>query len=180
MRVLVTGGAGFIGSYLVPMLLEKGAEVVVFDVAAQPTSLGSIRDRITYIRGDLASPADLYRAMMSQAITDVFHLGSILAGPCEENPIMGFRVNFQSTQALLDASLALKVNRFVMVSSISVFGRDVAEPVRDDAVKRMPSRRSGRCTRQRARSKGSITSRAVFTPSAKLSTSREGIVRPAG
>ena len=135
MRVLVTGGAGFIGSYLVPMLLEKGAEVVVFDVAAQPTSLGSIRDRITYIRGDLASPADLYRAMMSQAITDVFHLGSILAGPCEENPIMGFRVNFQSTQALLDASFALKVNRFVMVSSISVFGRDVAEPVRDDAVK---------------------------------------------
>jgi len=135
MRVLVTGGAGFIGSYLVPMLLEKGAEVVVFDVAAQPTSLGSIRDRITYIRGDLASPADLYRAMMSQAITDVFHLGSILAGPCEENPIMGFRVNFQSTQALLDASFALKVNRFVMVSSISVFGRDVAGPVRDDAVK---------------------------------------------
>ncbi|MGA2960864.1 MAG: NAD(P)-dependent oxidoreductase [Candidatus Korobacteraceae bacterium] len=135
MRVLVTGGAGFIGSYLVPMLLEKGAEVVVFDVAAQPTSLQSVRDRITYIRGDLASPADLYRAMMSQAITDVFHLGSILAGPCEENPIMGFRVNFQSTQALLDASLALKVNRFVMVSSISVFGRDVAEPVRDDAVK---------------------------------------------
>ena len=49
--------------------------------------------------------------------------------------MMGFRINFQSTQALLDASLALKVNRFVMVSSISVFGRDVAEPVRDDAVK---------------------------------------------
>lgn len=135
MRVLVTGGAGFIGSYLVPMLLEQGAEVVVFDMAAQPTSLQSVRDRITYVRGDLASAADLYRAMMSQAITDVFHLGSILAGPCEENPMMGFRINFQSTQALLDASLALKVNRFVMVSSISVFGRDVAEPVRDDAVK---------------------------------------------
>jgi nucleoside-diphosphate-sugar epimerase len=117
------------------MLLERGAEVVVFDVAGQPTSLESVRDRITYIRGDLASAADLYRAMMSQAITDVFHLGSVLAGPCEENPIMGFRVNFQSTQALLDASLALKVNRFVMVSSISVFGRDDAEPVRDDAVK---------------------------------------------
>ncbi len=135
MRVLVTGGAGFIGSYLAPMLLEKGAEVVVFDLAAQPAGLQPVWDRITYVRGDLGAPADLYRAMMAQRITEVFHLGSILAGPCEENPLMGFRVNFASTQALLDASVALQVKKFVMISSISVFGRDVAEPVRDDATK---------------------------------------------
>jgi nucleoside-diphosphate-sugar epimerase len=135
MRVLVTGGAGFIGSYLVPMLLEKNAEVIVFDLAAEPVSLARFRDRITYIRGDLAAPADLYRAMLSQKITDVLHLGSILAEPCEANPIRGFNTNFQSTHALLDASLALKVRRFVMTSAGSVFGRDVAEPVRDDAAK---------------------------------------------
>lgn len=135
MRVLVTGGAGFIGSYLVPELLEKGCEVVVFDLAARPRSLEPLLDRIKYVRGDLASAADLYRVMLSEKITEVFHLGSILAGPCDENPILGFRVNFQSTQILLDASLAAKVNRFLMVSSISVFGRDVPEPVRDDAVK---------------------------------------------
>ena len=135
MRVLITGGAGFIGSYLVPMLLEKGAEVVVFDLAAQPKSLQAVRNRITYVQGDLGSPADLYRTMISQRITDVFHLGSILAGTCEKNPLMAFRVNFGSTQALVDASLALKVGKFVMISSISVFGRDAAEPVRDDAVK---------------------------------------------
>ena len=135
MRVLVTGGAGFIGSYLVPMLLEKGREVVVFDLASQPQYLEPVRERITYIQGDLGAPADLYRTMMSQGITEVFHLGSILAGPCEENPMRGFCVNFQSTQTLLDASVALKVKKFLMISSISVFGRDVAEPVRDDAVK---------------------------------------------
>jgi nucleoside-diphosphate-sugar epimerase len=117
------------------MLLEKGAEVVVFDLAAQPAGLQPVWDRITYVRGDLGAPADLYRVMMAQRITEVFHLGSILAGPCEENPLMGFRVNFASTQALLDASVALKVKKFVMISSISVFGRDAAEPVRDDAAK---------------------------------------------
>jgi nucleoside-diphosphate-sugar epimerase len=135
MRVLVTGGAGFLGSYLVRSLLEQVEKVVVFDLAENPPSLLDIKDRITYVKGNLASPADLYRAMLSNQITDVFHLGAILAGPCEQDPINGFQVNFQSTQTLLDASLACGVRRFVLLSSISVFGRDVPEPVSDHAVK---------------------------------------------
>ena len=135
MRALVTGGAGFIGSYLIPRLLEKGMEVVVFDITKEPAALEPIKDEILYVRGDLASEADLYRVMMSHKITNVFHLGAILAGPCEENPIYGYKINFHATQTLLDASVALKVNRFFMLSSISVFGKDVSEPVADDARK---------------------------------------------
>jgi nucleoside-diphosphate-sugar epimerase len=135
MKVLVTGGAGFIGSYLVPRLLEEGMEVVVLDLASEPATLAAVWDRITYVRGDLGSSADLYRAMLTHRPEGVFHLGAILAGPCEENPVLGFKVNFLSTQTLLDASVALKVKRFFMVSSISVFGRDVDEPVADHAVK---------------------------------------------
>jgi UDP-glucose 4-epimerase len=135
MRVLVTGGAGFIGSYLVPRLLEEGMDVVVLDLASDSASLAAVKDKITYVRGDLGSSADLYRAMLAHRPEGVFHLGAILAGPCEENPVLGFKVNFLSTQTLLDASVALKVKRFFMVSSISVFGRDVGEPVADQAVK---------------------------------------------
>lgn len=135
MKALVTGGAGFIGSYLVPRLLDEGVDVVVFDLAAEPSSLAAVRDRIAYVRGDLGSPADLYRAMMTHRITDVFHLGALLAGACEESPPRGISVNLGSTATLLDASLATGVNRFVMLSSIAVFGRDVTEPVVDHAVK---------------------------------------------
>ncbi len=135
MRVLVTGGAGFIGSYLIPRLLEKKMEVVVVDLSPEPAALAQVRDRITYVRGDLGSSADLYRAMLAYRPEGVFHLGAILAGPCEENPVLGFKVNFLSTQTLLDASVALGVKRFFMISSISVFGRDVREPVSDQAVK---------------------------------------------
>jgi UDP-glucose 4-epimerase len=110
-------------------------EVVVLDVDPEPASLAAVLDRITYVRGDLGSSADLYRAMLTHHPEGVFHLGAILAGPCEENPVQGFKVNFLSTQTLLDASLALNVKRFLMVSSISVFGRDVEEPVADRAVK---------------------------------------------
>lgn len=135
MRVLVTGGSGFIGSYLVPALLERGYSVTVFDLAAEPATLAGSRDRIGYIRGDLGSSADLYRAMMACRPDGVFHLGAILAGPCEENPVRGFQVNFDSTHALLDACVAQQVRRFFMISSIAVFGRDAPEPVPDHAAK---------------------------------------------
>jgi UDP-glucose 4-epimerase len=135
LRILVTGGAGFIGSYLVPRLVQNGDEVIVFDLAPAPTALAGVIDRITYVRGDLSSPADLYRVMLTHRPEGVMHLGAILGGPCEDNPVYGFQVNFLSAQTLLDASLALKVKRFFQVSSISVFGLDVTEPVGDDAVK---------------------------------------------
>jgi UDP-glucose 4-epimerase len=132
MRVLVTGGAGFIGAYLVPVLLGRGYEVSVFD-AAPPSK--ALAERVDYMRGDLSSPQDVYRAMMTCRPQGVFHLGALLAGPCEENPQRGFAVNFGSTQVLLDASAALAVRKFFLVSSIAVFGRDAREPVVDDAVK---------------------------------------------
>jgi UDP-glucose 4-epimerase len=135
MKALVTGAAGFIGSHLIPVLLDRGFEVVAFDLAGQAPALDGVSDRITYIRGDLGSPTDLYRVMAAESITDIFHLGALLAGPCEENPVNGFKVNFQSTQVLLDAAAALNINRFIMLSSIAVFGRDAPEPVSDDAVK---------------------------------------------
>jgi UDP-glucose 4-epimerase len=73
--------------------------------------------------------------MMTQRITDVFHLGALLAGACEQDPPRGLSVNLGSTATLLDAALATGVNRFIMLSSIAVFGRDAPEPVADDAVK---------------------------------------------
>lgn len=135
MSVLVTGAGGFIGSYLIPALLEQGERVVAFDVPGKPKALESVWNDITYVQGDFADGMDLYRTMAVHGVDNVFHLGSVLAGPCEENPVMGFRVNFQSALNLLDACVALKAKRFVMTSSISVFGRDAPEPVADDAPK---------------------------------------------
>jgi UDP-glucose 4-epimerase len=135
MRVLVTGGAGFIGSYLIPRLFERGYEVGVFDIKETPTLLGAVSQRISYMRGDLGMAEQITGAVEKFRPQGIMHLGAILAGLCEENPRRCFDVNFGSTQVLLDACLKFRINKFFMTSSVSVFGRDVPEPVLDSASK---------------------------------------------
>lgn len=135
MKILVTGAAGFIGSYLIPELVRRDYQVVATDIAPLPKSLESVAGKIEYIRADMSREADIYRLMMKVRPEAVIHLVSLLAGPCEENPMFGFQVNFQSTMALLDAGVALGLQKFIMTSSISVFGRGLPEPVKDDAEK---------------------------------------------
>jgi nucleoside-diphosphate-sugar epimerase len=59
MKILVTGGAGFIGTYLIPSLVERGAEVVALDLSAAPAALAPVMDRITYVRADLGQSDDI-------------------------------------------------------------------------------------------------------------------------
>ena len=132
MKVLITGSSGFIASYLIPQLAERGDEVVGFDLAPPPENLVPLG---TFYRGDLSAARDLYRVMATERPSHIVHLASILAGPCEENPSKGFEINFGSTLTLLDAASAVGSSHFVLASSIAVFGRGVEEPVADDAVK---------------------------------------------
>ncbi|WP_370790481.1 NAD-dependent epimerase/dehydratase family protein [Bilophila wadsworthia] len=135
MRILVTGGAGFIGSHLVRALLRQGDEVVVFDRVPVPHLLQDIMDSITYVQGDSSSDLDLYRAVATNGIEGIFHLGALMAGVCEQNPPLAFQVNFRSTQVLLDAAVACGVKRFFFMSSISLYSPTSVEPVPEDAPK---------------------------------------------
>lgn len=133
MKILVTGAAGFIGRYLVPMLAERGHAVVATDL--QPPRDAAPLAGVTWHRLDVSRAEEVYKLMLGQRPDAVIHLVSWLAAPCEENPLRGWEINFRSTQFLLDAGLAAGLRRFVFTSSISVFGRGLPEPVPDDAVK---------------------------------------------
>lgn len=121
--ILVTGGAGFIGSHLVEALVGQGARVRVLDNLATGfrANLERVKDRITFREGDLRD-ADACR-VACEGVEVVFHLGALGSVPRSiDDPLTSNEVNVTGTLNLLTAAQRAGVRRLVMSSSSSVYG----------------------------------------------------------
>lgn len=122
-RMLVTGGAGFIGHHLVEALIEKGHDVVVLDdlSSGSKANLEAVRERITFIEGDIRSPEAVDEAMRDAHC--IFHLAA-KTSPTESmrDPPAYIDCNLSGTIALLEAAVRHKVRRFIFASSAAVYG----------------------------------------------------------
>src|ERR1035438_4929674 len=123
-RVLVTGGAGYVGAVLVPKLLAADFDVTVLDLYLYGNDvLGSVAGNpaLRQIRGDLRNSVDVARALCD--VTDVIHLACISNDPSFElDPELGRSINFDCFGPLVDAAKAAGVSRFIYASSSSVYG----------------------------------------------------------
>lgn len=123
-NVLVTGGAGFLGSALVRELLKKGANVIVFDnfLYGDRSNLVDIESKIQIVTGDVLS-WKVYHAIKEHTVKYVFHLAAEPYIPkCYDNPERFFDVNVKGTMNVLMASKTLNVKRIVHFSSSEVYG----------------------------------------------------------
>jgi UDP-glucuronate 4-epimerase len=129
-KILVTGGAGFIGSHCAEALLNLGVEVVVFDdfndfynPAIKENNLAAILNRITLIRGDIRDAELVEKTFTQHRFDAVIHLAA-RAGvrPSISDPKLYFTTNIDGTFNLLDACRHHGVNRFIFASSSSVYG----------------------------------------------------------
>ncbi len=123
MKVLVTGGAGFIGSHLTDRLVADGHTVVVLDNLSTGSlgNLAAARDRIEFLEGDLRDRATVERAC--RGVEVVFHQAALAAvARSVENPREVTEVNVGGTLNLLVAARDAKARRVVFASSSSVYG----------------------------------------------------------
>lgn len=145
MKVVVTGGAGFLGQRLIRELLARGeltdaagarrpiAEIVAVDQVASPPA-----DRVRAAVGDIGDPAFVREAVTGA--DSVFHLAAVVSGAAEADFDLGMRVNLDGTRALLEALRAQGQRpKLVFASSVAVFGGALPEVVTDETTPRPQS-----------------------------------------
>jgi len=124
MRILVTGGTGFIGAQVVRVLLEKGEkDIVVFDVNPSAKLLDDVADRIELVRGNLGN--------FSHVLSLVKTFG-MLSAPSDADHAASFRANAMGTFHVLEAARLFEVPQVFFSSTLATYGLDMREKIIDD------------------------------------------------
>jgi UDP-glucose 4-epimerase len=139
-RIFVTGGAGFIGSHTVLVLLEAGYEVTVFDNLsnASDESLARVRTltgkALRFCKGDIRDAAALDQALSGAAHSAVIHFAGLKAvGESVQQPLAYYDNNVHGTQRLIEAMARHGCKRIVFSSSATVYGAPDTLPIKEDA-----------------------------------------------
>ena len=120
MAVLITGGAGFIGSALAREFLARGEEVVVFDKVVDDAFLAGEK-KVTRIRGDITNWPEVMNAVKGRNVGCIFHLAAILSAVCEANPWAALSINALGTQYVLEAARLFGVKKMMFTSSMGSY-----------------------------------------------------------
>jgi len=136
MNILITGGTGFIGVGLARKLLARGENVVLFDVAVTAQRITDIKDKVKVVVGDLKVWPEVLNAVRDNNIDGIFHLGSMLSLPSEDNPWASFQTNVAGTMHVLEAARLFGVKRMVFASTAATYGLGTGEVITDDTLQR--------------------------------------------
>src|SRR5438067_13014977 len=137
MRIVITGGCGFLGRRVALKLLAEDSplgpvdELVLFDSAPSALPLPEDR-RLVLLTGDIADRETVV-SVITRGTDAVFHLAAIVSSQAEADPDLGYRVNLDGTRAVLDACRALgSTPKLVFASSLAVYGGELPSEVGDD------------------------------------------------
>jgi UDP-glucose 4-epimerase len=131
-NICVTGGAGYIGSHMVRVLLRAGHGVVVIDDLSAGHA-DSLPPGVPFVRADVRDAAVVVRTLREHHVDAVFHFASrIQVGESVVNPRLYWRDNLAAGVALVEAVLDAGVKRFVLSSTAAVYGDPVRVPLDED------------------------------------------------
>jgi UDP-glucose 4-epimerase len=132
MKILVTGGAGYIGSHVTQVLIERGYEVVVFD-NLYAGFLDAVHEDATFIEGDLLNPDDIAACFSAHQFDGVMHFAShIQVGESMKKPFKYFKDNVYAITNLLEETTKHGVGRFILSSTANLYDKPERIPISED------------------------------------------------
>ena len=137
MNILITGGAGYVGSTLVKMLTEEGHNVVSIDNLSRGDYMHLRRavgkSNVRMLVGDISCLKSLEEAMEGENLDAVVHAAAIPGlERCQKNPERAVLTNIYGTYNVLEAARRFDVERVIFTSSAAVYGNPVKTPIRED------------------------------------------------
>lgn len=133
MAILVTGGAGYIGSHMAHALVERGEEVVVLDNLATGVEW-LVPHAATFVRGDIADKHLVNQLIRDHAVAEIIHFaGSVVVPDSVADPLAYYLNNTAKSRDLLEAAVNGGVKRFIFSSTAAVYGQPDRVPVLEDA-----------------------------------------------
>jgi len=127
MNCLLVGGGGFIGAYTIRMLMERGHNVVVYDIMPTRNSLQQVLTeqqlaRVSLVKGDVLDVINLMHVAKENEVEKIVHLAGALVPDCQEFPARSVQINIDGFINVLEVARLLGVVRVVYASSIGVYG----------------------------------------------------------
>jgi nucleoside-diphosphate-sugar epimerase len=129
--VLITGGAGFLGSHIARALVQRGDRVVIYDnfSAGLPQNLIDLQDKLKLVNGDILDLSFLIRTIMAEKVKRIIHTAALVGFAASiEKPALTARINIEGTLNILEASRLVGVERIMDISSEEVYGHFQYEP----------------------------------------------------
>ena len=133
MKVLVTGGTGYIGGTVTRLLLERGHEVTIFDNLSH-SKRSALAPGAAFVEGELSDRALVESTLRQGGFESVMHFAALIeAGESMQKPEIFFRNNTATTLTLLESMLATGVNKMVFSSTAACYGEPKSTPILEDA-----------------------------------------------
>lgn len=134
MKILVTGGAGYIGNFMTKRLLDEQFEVVVVD--SMERGHNQIDNRAVFMQGDLRDIEFVKNVFNSHQFDGIIHFAAYIAmGESMQNPYIYFQNNIQASLNLMEAAVKHNAGKFIFSSTAGVYGNPTQIPIPEDHAK---------------------------------------------